>query len=408
MIGVAKIRELLGEPDYRRIWLTGICSGVARWLEVLAVGVYAFQITGSPFLVALVYVLRMLPLVAFGLVVGALADRSPPRPFMIAAMAVGLTVAAIVSLLLALGLADYGVIACSAVAFGVVWSMDMTLRRRMLGDLAGKGRLVTALSFESATNNSTRMLGPLLGGALYGAFGPIGAFGLMTIIYVAALMLMVRVNRTGPSDAPPLPSTRILADLREAFVLAVRDRDILRILLITVIFNVWAFPFMSLIPVIGIEQLQLTPAWIGLLASMEGMGAFLGALTVAVANPSTGLRRYYFFGTLLFLVFAFVAGWITLAPLMALTILCVGLSAAGFSSMQSTLIYSVAPPAMRSRLFGLVVICIGTGLLGTANIGLMAEWFGASAAVKIVAVEGIVAMVAVGVGWRELWNRRFA
>jgi MFS family permease len=141
---------------------------------------------------------------------------------------------------------------------------------------------------------------------------------------------------------------------------------------------------------------------------MEGMGAFFGALTVAVANPSTGLRRYYFFGTLLFLVFAFVAGWITLAPLMALTILCVGLSAAGFSSMQSTLIYSVAPPAMRSRLFGLVVICIGTGLLGTANIGLMAEWFGASAAVKIVAVEGIVAMVAVGVGWRELWNRRFA
>ena len=399
---------LLNESDYRRIWLTGVCSGVSRWLEVLAVGVFAFEVTGSPFLVAFVFVLRMAPLVLFGLVVGALADRSSPKRFMIAAMALGLAASAIVCALLLLGLANYWVAAVTAIVFGLVWSVDMTLRRRMLGDLAGDERLVTALSFESASNNSTRMLGPLLGGALYHSFGPIGAFGLMLILYAIALFMIVRVSDGGPSEASKRAPTRILADLREAFSLAVHDRDISRILLITAVFNVWAFPFMSMIPVIGAERLHLNPTWIGVLASMEGMGAFFGALIVAIVNPSIGLRRIYFFGTVSFMVFAFIAGWITVPILMALAILCVGLSASGFSSMQSTLTYSVAPPHMRSRLFGLIVICIGTGLIGTANIGLMAEWFGAPAAIRIVAIEGIIAMAVIGFGWRELWNRQHA
>ena len=63
---------------------------------------------------------------------------------------------------------------------------------------------------------------------------------------------------------------------------------------------------------------------------------------------------------------------------------------------------------MRSRLFGLIVICIGTGLVGAANMGLMAEWFGAPLAVRIVAVEGAFALFAIGFGWRELWNKQHA
>jgi len=408
MNGFRVIWQLLGESDYRRIWITGLCSGVSRWLEVLAVGVYAFEVTGSPFLVAFVFVIRMAPLMIFGSVIGALADRSTPRRYMIAAMVLGLAASAVVCVLLLIGLANYWVAAGTATVFGLVWSVDMTLRRRMLGDLAGKERLVTALSFESASNNSTRMLGPLLGGVLYHSIGPVGAFGLMLILYAIALFMLVRTHPGDTSKTQIAAPTRIMADLREAFSLAVNDRDIFRILLVTAVFNVWAFPFMSMIPVIGAERLHLNPTWIGVLASMEGMGALFGALVIAIANPSIGLRRLYFFGTVAFMAFAFIAGFITIPVLMAIAILCVGLSASGFSAMQSTLIYSVAPPNMRSRLFGLVVICIGTGLIGTANMGLMAEWVGAATAIRIVAVEGLIAMAAIGFGWRELWNRQHA
>jgi hypothetical protein len=75
--------------------------------------------------------------------------------------------------------------------------------------------------------------------------------------------------------------------------------------------------------------------------------------------------------------------------------------------MQSTLTYSVAPPNMRSRLFGLIVLCIGTGLFGVFNIGFVAEWFDGATSVRIVAVQGLIVLVAIGIGWHRLWNRQY-
>jgi hypothetical protein len=48
MTASGKLANLLGDSDFRLVWLIGICSGVSRWLEMLVVGVYAFQTTGSP------------------------------------------------------------------------------------------------------------------------------------------------------------------------------------------------------------------------------------------------------------------------------------------------------------------------------------------------------------------------
>jgi MFS family permease len=408
MIGAGRIANLLRDANYRRIWITGMCSGISRWLEMLAVGVYAFETTGSPFLVALLVILRLMPLVVLGSVVGTLADLYSPRRFMVAGMALGMTVSGTVCLLLLFGLAGYWVVAASAVASGFVWSLDMPLRRRMMGDIAGSERLVTALSFDSATNNSTRMLGPLLGGILYQNFGASGAFALTASCYAVGLFMIARVSSGSRLVEGSTGLARILTDFREGFSLALHNRDILRILLVTVVFNIWALPFISMIPVLGGDTLGLSPGWVGALGALEGMGAFVGSLTIAIVNPPIGLRRLYFFGVVAYVIFAFVAGLMTLVIPMAIAILCVGLSAGSFSSMQSTLTYSVAPPNMRSRLFGLIVIAIGTGVLGVANLGYMAEKFGAPFAVKIVSVEGLIALIVIGFGWRQLWNRQHA
>ena len=80
--------------------------------------------------------------------------------------------------------------------------------------------------------------------------------------------------------------------------------------------------------------------------------------------------------------------------------------AAGFSTMQSTLIYTIAPPEMRGRLFGVLVICIGTGLIGFANMGLMGELYGGSMAMRIVAAEGLIPLLLIGLGWRQLRQKK--
>jgi MFS family permease len=406
MIGVARIGALLREPDYRRIWGAGVATGVCRWLEILAAGVYAYEVTGSPLLVAFLFFLRLTPLVLLGSVIGTFADRWSPKAFLVAGLALGAVAAAAIALLLILGRADYWTVAVAVLASGIVWSMDMPLRRRMLGDVAGPERLVTALSFDGATNNATRAFGPFLGGILYQAFGAAGAFSLTATLYAIGLILVLRAGLGGArSGKTAAATTRILADFREAFSLVVKDKDILRILLVTAVFNVFCLPFISMIPVLGEETLHLSAGWIGVLAALEGGGALIGALTLTIANPPIGTRRIYFFGVLFYVVFAFVAGFMTLAVPMAAVILFIGLSAGAFTATQAPLVYSVAPPHMRSRIFGVLAICIGIGIVGVANIGLMAEWLGTPVAVRVVAIEGIVAMLLIGVGWRELWDR---
>jgi MFS family permease len=409
MTATPRLRDLLRDPVFLRVWLIGIFSGVARWLEMLVFGVFAFELTGSPFLVALLIILRMLPLVVFGSLIGALADRLPPRMLLLVSLLLALLVSATLVLLFVLEAAQYWHIALATLATGVVWTTDMPVRRRILGDVAGTARIAPAMSLDSATSNATRMLGPLLGGVLYQWLGASGAFALSAGLYGLSLAVIfgvpASVSTGARNGARGGAATKVLGDLLEAFAFAARDRDVSRILLVTVVYNVWGFPFVSMIPVIGSGELTLGAGWIGGLAALEGGGAFLGALAIAMGVGATNFRGLYYYGTLAYLLLVFLAGWMIEAVSMAAVLFCVGLAGACFTTMQSTLIYSVAPPQMRGRLFGLMVICIGAGLIGFLNVGLMGEWFGGTAAIRIVAAEGLIPLLLVGIGWRQLRRR---
>ena len=79
-----------------------------------------------------------------------------------------------------------------------------------------------------------------------------------------------------------------------------------------------------------------------------------------------------------------------------------GIGVAGFSTMQGTLPFVVAPPAMRGRVLGLLSVCIGTGPLGILHLGLMVTLLGPSLATTVIGLEGLLAMAAVWVWIKEV------
>src|SRR5438067_1364965 len=82
---------LLASADFRRLWMIGVVAFAVRWLEMLVVGVFVYQHTGSAFAVALMTMLRMLPMALFGAFIGAAAERIERRTTLIAAVLVMLT-----------------------------------------------------------------------------------------------------------------------------------------------------------------------------------------------------------------------------------------------------------------------------------------------------------------------------
>lgn len=392
------------DGNYRRLWITGGFVGVIRWLELLAISVYVFDVTGSAFQTALMTFFRFLPMILLGAVFGAVAERVNRRTLLL--IALGL-LAAVTTLLAVLAMAKLVAVwhlAAAVFLGGAVHTTEFPVRRTMLGEIAGPDRAQPALALDSLTNNGTRLLGPVGGGVLYQYVGLQGAYLLCAALYAIGFVLVLRVayrSTAQPAAAPSHYLTNIVEGLR--FIR--RRRMIVGALLVTVLVNMFAVPFAALVPVIGRNGLALSPSLVGVLASAEGIGALIGALLVIWLQPRN-FPRTYLVGS-----FVFFAGVLLFAGsgsfLGALAVLIVaGLGHAGFSTTQSGIMFSAATPQMRSRVLGVLATSIGAGPIGVLNLGLMAEWLAPSPAIVVMASEGALLLAVVAMAFPEIYRGR--
>ncbi|HWT10894.1 MAG TPA: MFS transporter [Roseomonas sp.] len=393
-------RSLFRERDFLRLWLAGLAIFVVRWLEMLAIGVFAYTITHSAFVVAMLTMLRLLPMGLFGAFLGAVADRMDRRDALVLTLLSQVIASATVA---ALAFADAIAVwhlAAASFVNGIAWAADNPVRRAMIGQVAGPARMGAAMSIDVATSNGSRVLGPTLGGVLLAALGLDGAFLLSVLIYLPALAAVLRLPRGRPAQGAAGP--RVFASIAEGLALVRREPRLSGALLVTLIYNLFGWPCLSMIPVIGQDQLGLGPRGIGVLAGTDGAGAFLGAMAVAVLARPQHYRAIYLGGTALFFAMlpAFALAGAVLPSGMAL--LLSGIGGAGFASMQPTLIYLATPDALRSRVFGLLSVCIGLGPIGFLALGGLAEAIGAPAATAAMGTTGLVTLALTWRWWRHI------
>jgi MFS family permease len=391
---------LFGEPDFRRLWLVGFVVFAVRWLEMLAVAVFAYQQTGSPFIVAMLTMLRMLPMALFGAVVGAVAERLERRTVLILVVISMLLSSLVLALLAWTGELAVWHVALASFINGFAWTTDNPVRRTMIGEVVGPDRMSAAMAIDVGANNASRMLGPILGGVLLATVGIGGAFAVSVACYLVAVLAAIRVRYR--NTIRPSAAASVLERTIEGVMLVRRDRRLVGTLVITVIYNTFGWPFTSMIPVIGHDNLNLGAAGIGLLASMDGVGAFCGAIVIALFARPAHFGRVYIGGVAVYLAMVPVFALMPYPPLAGTVLLVTGVANAGFSIMQATLVYLSAPPEMRSRIYGVLSVCIGIGMIGFIHLGLLASLIGAPWATATTGVEGILALFLTRRWWRAV------
>jgi len=393
---------LMRDGNYRRLWIAGGFVGTIRWLELLAVGIFVFDVTGSAFQTSLITFFRFLPMILLGAVFGAIAERMNRRTLMLIACGLLTLVTALLAALAMAKAVAVWHLAIGVFLGGAVHTSEFPVRRTMLGEIAGPDRAKPALALDSLTNNGTRLLGPVGGGVIYQYVGLHGAYLLCTALYAISFLLVLRVayqSTAQPSAAPSHYLTNIIEGVR--FIR--RQRMVVGALLVTIIVNMFVTPFTALVPVIGRDGLALSPSLVGVLASAEGIGALAGAMLVIWLQPRN-FPRTYLVGS-----FIFFAGVLLFAGsgsfLFALTVLILaGFGHAGFSTTQSGIMFSAATPQMRSRVLGVLATSIGAGPIGVLNLGLMAEWLGPSLAIAVMTCEGLLLLAIVALIFPEIYR----
>ncbi|MEM7254161.1 MAG: MFS transporter [Pseudomonadota bacterium] len=391
---------LLKGRDFRHVWMAGGLFGTIRWLEMLSVGVYTFDRTQSPLLVSAMMVARMAPMILFGSVFGAYAERFDRKRILCVGLGLLLVLALVMVLVGRTGEYSLWILAIAMFASGTFFATDFPVRRTILAELAGTSRVGNAMAIDSTTNNATRMMGPALGGIVYQLVGLYGTYLLAAVIYLACLLLVLPIGYRSGSATRAV--TGVFRTVAEGFQYIRGEPRLVATLMVTLIVNLWGFPFATMVPVIGRDEMALSATFVGLLAAAEGAGAFIGAIFVAAFARARFYMRLYVAGAFIFitavLLFSFApnfaVGWsIAIAG---------GFGVAGFATMQSTLTYTSADPAYRSRAMGALAVAIGGGPIGVFHVGLLAEWLGASTAVAVMAVEGLIALAVATWYWRDL------
>ncbi len=397
------VRQLLSLNDFRKLWGIGLLTGTLRWLEVLAIGIYTFEKTGSAFSVALMLFARTLPGVVFGATTGALASRYRRKHILLLGMTLA-TINSLVMLLLAnADLLSLGAIACGAVISGSVWTLEHPVRRTLVGDVAGGNLLRQAMSLDQLTVNGTRLLGPLVGGAIYATLGLSGTYLLSVCGFTCAALLALLLTANPATVAKKGES---FASLLIQGMRYIRTRRVLRgILIFTIIANFFGFSYVTMIPVIGRELLHLAPFNIGVLQSMEGAGAVLAAILLTTTTRNFPYARSCIIGGLTFLsllvVFA-LSRWFSFS---CVALFIAGLGMGCFGAMQSTTLLYESEPQHRMRVMGVLVMCIGAAPAGVLTTGALADRFGPSQALLTMAISGLISAVLCLQRYPELLRR---
>jgi MFS family permease len=336
-----------------------------------------------------------------GSLIGALGDRYERKHVLL----IGLAIVGATSMLLgALAFADQITlwqIALGAVVSGGLVAADMALRRIMSAEIAGAERLGSAMALEAINNNATRMLGPALGGLLLELLGLYGVYLVGALLYLVGIVLLLRVrHRPERSEGD---RQDVLSSLRGGWRYVRARRVIFGVLAVTLVANFWGFAYITMVPVIGERVLGLPAFPIGVLLSIQGFGAVLGALLFAQRSRTTTYTRIFFASTLAMLLAVLGFGLSAWYPLSLLLNLLCGVGAGGFSVMQNSILILAARPELRSRVMGVLAVCIGAGQLGgMVHVGLLADWLGAAAAVQLMAAEGLMALALTAMLWPEM------
>jgi MFS family permease len=378
----------LSNRSFRRLWIASWLWMTCMMMELAVASWLVLQLTDSPFSVALVGTFRMLPMFVVGIAAGQLSDRLPKKHLMVSAQLLHVTGASVMLCLIVTGwLQPWHIYVCTFL-IGTAMTTDFPARRGYFAQVFESSKLNNVIALETAAMMGSFMLGPLFGGLLIELVDFTGAYIVMVTTFVVSLLIVLSVRPVEPLQ----PSGRrkgMIKDIIEGMKFARNNPTLWSLFLVTAVVNFLGFPFMQLVPVIARDVLGIGPFLYGLLAASMGIGSFGGALLLAsikVRKP----QAYFCVGALILQLSIALFAYSEIYPLSFLILIVAGIGQSGFASMQSAITLQAAPPEMRGRAVGVILLAIGLHPLGAIVLGNLAELINPQHALGILGITGFI------------------
>lgn len=375
--GLAALRE----RNYV-LYLAGqFTSQLGNWAEQTAVAWILYELTNSPLLLGLSGLARAVPMIAFTLIGGAVADRAPRRMLLLTTESAMLVVSLAVGWLAAAGQLQFWYLYVLSFASGTLSAFSVPARQALFAGLVPRSAMQSAVSLNAVAVRSGALIGPSLGGVAL-AYGGYALPFFVNAATFLGMLLALAAMRLPPREPERASPSGLWEGMTHGLGFVWRNPLLKVALGLEVVSGLFGHN-VTLVTIIARDVLATGPEGLGLLLSALGAGA-LASMTVMVAfEVKRHLQLILAAGTaytVLLAAFA-LSPWLGLS--MAL-LFALGAADGAWAVTRNTLAQLLVPDELRGRVMSVVVLATrGSAPLGRLQGGFLAELVGGPAAVLL-------------------------
>ncbi len=381
--------------DYKLLWWGMVVSNIGTWMQMVAQGFLVYQLTHSPFALGLVGFVRAVPVFVFSLFAGVLADRVDRRKLLIVTQSLAGVLALVLGVLASTGVIQVWMIMVLAFLSASVMSFDNPTRQALIPDIVGKEYIANAVALNSAAFNGTGVLGPSLAGAALGIVGVAACFYINAVSFIAVIIALVMMASV-PNKSRSKRS--MWGNLRDGFKYVRGNRLVAALLIQIALISLLGRPYTQLMPAVQRDVLHVGAGGLGTLMAFSGLGALIGALTVARLSDfeHRGLLLTFAIAGMSIALVAFAYSQVFVASLILLVV--VGCGATIAMSTTNTMIQLGVPDELRGRVMSMYTMIMMGGMpLGSMLLGSLASGIGVPKTLALGGIGCLIALAAVNV-----------
>jgi MFS family permease len=362
--------------NFRLFWTGQVVSLIGSWMQNAALSWLVYSITKDRFLLGLMTAVQFTPLFLFSLHAGIIIEHYPKRKLIILTQTLQLIAAAILFLLVFTNKIQYVYILIIMFAIGIVQALDNPARQAFVVEMVeGREHLLNAIALNSAAFNGARLIGPALAGMVMANLGSKWCFFLNAVSFIAVLtgLFMMRMEDKVTSKA----KSKTFSEIAEGIRYIIKTPKLLYTFISLAIIPTFCVNFNILVPIFTKDTLGLQEDAFGILLSSIGLGALIGAVSVAARGKKERAYLYQLLGSFGLSFFLILLG-LTRSYYFAIPILVFcGFFMIMYNTTSNSVLQFNSPDNMRGRIMSVYSLVFG-GLvpIGSLYAGAVAKILG--------------------------------
>jgi predicted MFS family arabinose efflux permease len=364
-------------------------------MQSVAMPWLALQLTHSGLLVGLVLATQFTPVLLGSQFGGVVADRFRKRNVLLVTQSLFTMPSFALFALSAGGHAQYWMVLVAAAATGTINLFDVPARQAFIIEMVGRQDLMNAIALNSSVFNGAAIIGPSIAGLLIAAVGVPLCFLANSVSYLAAVAALLLMKDL-PAIVPAHHEEHWLERIAQGGAYARRQPVVGMLLVAVAVFSLFAMNRLTLIPLFADQVLHVGAQGFGFLMGSMGLGALVGALTLAFSVSLGSDPRRQFLMALIWVAALLVFSVSRVYALSLITLFVAGYCQISFVATANNRIQTITPDRLRGRVMALYAqALIGVGPIGSMQAGALASLLGAPSAMAIGAIVAGAVMVGI-------------